>query len=92
LDGVAEDLVAIIDPVTRRPRSLIDPSLIATFDSNTVASATSSPQLHAVGVNHKFDFGQNAYYVKIRVKRDAGSTTNPAAFIVRLSQYFSIGG
>jgi hypothetical protein len=84
LDGDAENRVVTIDPVTKRPRSFTEPSLVATFDSNTVASATSSSQVHAVGVNHLFDFASNAYYVKIKIKRDANSTTNPVAFVVRL--------
>lgn len=35
---------------------------------------------------------ENAYYVKIRVKRSEGSTTNPAAFVVRLHAQGNIGG
>ncbi|MBM4259273.1 MAG: hypothetical protein FJ147_25655 [Deltaproteobacteria bacterium] len=70
----------------------IDPSLLATFDSNTAASTTSSTQVHTVGVNHNFDFATNAYYVKITLKRDAGSTTNPAAFVVRLNGNVFLGG
>ena len=57
LDGTAESfIVTRIDPITRRILINFDPSLIATFDSNTVASATSSTQVHTVGVNHSFDF------------------------------------
>ncbi|MGE0825690.1 MAG: hypothetical protein AB7G75_05865 [Candidatus Binatia bacterium] len=92
LNGTAETLVTTIDPVTRRPTSLTDPSLLATFDSNVAASATSSTQVHTVGVNHSFDFATNAYYVKIKMRRDAGSTTTPAAFIVRLHGIFLLGG
>ena len=84
LDGTAETSVTRIDPITRRPLSLIDPSLIETFDSNTVASATSSTQVHTVELNHSFDFTENAYYVKVKVKRSEGSTTNPAAFVIRV--------
>lgn len=91
LDGTAETFITVIDPVTRRPRSVSDPSLLATFDSNTVASATSTAQVHTVGVGHVFDFANNAYYVKIKIKRAAGSTTNPAAFVVRLNGQILFG-
>jgi hypothetical protein len=92
LDGTAESTITRIDPVTRRPVSISDPSLLTTFDSNTAASATSSTQVHTVGVNHTFNFAENAYYVKIKVKRNEGSTTNPAAFVVRLYAQGNIGG
>ena len=92
LDGTAEDVVTVIDPVTRRPRSFGDPSLIATLDSNTGTSSTSSTQVRTVGFNHSFNFAENAYYVKITVKRNEGSTTNPAAFVVRLYNQGNIGG
>lgn len=93
LDGTAESTVrTFFDPVTRRLLTNFDASLLATFDSNTVASATSSAQVHTASVNHTFDFTENAYYVKIRVKRSEGSTTNPAAFVVRLYHQGNIGG
>lgn len=84
LNGTAESTITTIDPVTRRPLLNFDPSLLATLDSNAVASATSSTQVHTVGLNHGFDFTENAYYVKVKVKRSEGSTTNPAAFVIRL--------
>lgn len=90
LNGSAERKTPVF--VGGQLRGLIDQSLLATFDSNAVASATSSTQVHKVALAHDFDFAQNAYYVKITVKRAEGSTTNPAAFIVRLYETQFIGG
>jgi hypothetical protein len=93
LDGIAETLVTTLDPITRRPRSVTDPSLVATFDSNSVTTATSSTQVQKVTLAHDFDFATNAYYVKIKMKRtDASTPGGPATFIIRLYDSFFIGG
>lgn len=91
LSGTTEKRVLTTNSLGR-PQTFFDPSLIATFDSNSVAAVTSSAQTNVVRVSHGFDFGTNAYYVKVKVKRAAGSTTNPAAFVIRLYKDANIGG
>jgi hypothetical protein len=91
LTGTAETFVTTVNPVTGKPQSITDPSLVAAFDSNSVTSTTSSTQVQKVGLAHDFDFATNAYYVKIKVKR-TDATINPAAFIIRLYDSFFISG
>ena len=93
LDGTAESTIpTFFDPTTRRLLTNFDPSLVTTFNSNSTASAAPGTQVHTAGVNHTFNFAENAYYVRIKVKRSEGSTTNPAAFVVRLYNQGNIGG
>lgn len=91
LGGTTEKRV-LTTTVLGRPQTFFDPSLIATFDSNSGTTATAATQTRVVSFSHAFDFATNAYYVKVKVKRTAGSTTNPAAFIVRLYKDANIGG
>lgn len=91
--GIAENVIRTTVPRgTLSVPILVNPSLIASFDSNSVTTATTSTQTRVVGFSHAFDFATNAYYVKVKVKRAAGSTTNPAAFVVRLYKDANIGG
>jgi hypothetical protein len=78
--------------VNGRPVTLIQSDFTLTSinsnDSTALGRTTASKLFF-----HNFDFVNNAYYVVIKVKRPStGSTVNPAAFIVRLYQSFSIGG
>jgi hypothetical protein len=67
-------------------------SLVAAFDSNSTADVTSSTQVRRIELSHDFDFAQNAYHIKIKLKRADGLTTSPAAFIVRLYKHGILGG
>lgn len=69
----------------------IDPSLLAVFDSNQVASVTNATQNHHINLNHSFDFTENAYYVLVKVKR-VDLSRNPGVFVVRLFAKGNIGG
>jgi hypothetical protein len=92
VNGISETRIATLVPGNGlQGATLTDPSLIATFDSDKIATAVNTTQTHSVAVNHTFDFGTNAYYVLIKVKRQ-GTVINPAAFIVRLFDKINIGG
>ena len=52
LNGTAESVIpSFFDPFSRRILRNFDPSLLATFDSNTTASAASGTQVHTAGID-----------------------------------------
>ncbi|MBK8815228.1 MAG: hypothetical protein IPN42_06825 [Methylococcaceae bacterium] len=82
----------LFTPITAGNITLpVDPSLLAVFDSNQVASVTNTAQTHHINVNHSFDFAENAYYVLVKVKR-SDLSRNPGVFVVRLFAKGNIGG
>ncbi len=82
----------VFTPITAGNITLpVDPSLLAVFDSNQVASATNTAQTHHIKVNHSFDFTENAYYVLVKVKR-ADLSKTPGVFVLRLFAKGNIGG